>query len=358
MSDKISIIVPTHNRSALLQHTLRCVFSQTWENKEVIVIDDASNDDTLQMLGQKYSDAKVVHHDVAGGLSHARNIGAAVSTGAWLLYLDDDDLIHPRHLEELHQASLAAPLNSIVAGPTRDFAIVNGEVRFSSVFCAPSNPSDADTLNELLDSTGPRPIMHSTILWPRRVFDQMKWDEQLGYYEDFDLFGRAILAGWHIVGRKAGMSYARIHSGPRITTGKSVIRLMAKLRYRLKWSNLLLPRSDREEYATTMRNGLMELINEWSGVPLAKEYIPLLHAAFEAWGGRRLYLTYPPKNAPKRFLLELVLKIGGPARLRQCMGLLRHLRSDDVSYAWSVSNYYPAKTAADRADEAFINSYR
>jgi glycosyltransferase involved in cell wall biosynthesis len=358
MGDKISIIVPTHNRSALLQETLRCIFAQTWADKEVVVIDEASSDDTLQMLGRKYPSVKVVHHDVPRGLCGARNAGIAASTGVWLVYLDDDDLIHPRHLEELHRASLAAPPTSIVAGPTRDFAVIDGEVRFGPVLQPPSDRSDVATLNELLNSSGPRPLMFSTVLWPRSVFDKMKWDEQLAYYEDFDLFGRTILSGRHFVGRQAGMHYARIHSGPRITTGRNANRLIAPLRYRLKWSDLLLPRPDRDAYAPTMRNGLMALLNEWSGVPAAEEYIPRLLAAFRAWGGRRFYITSPPQSAPKRVLLQLALDLGGPAMLRRCLGLLGRLRSGGggISYELSVSNYNPATSDADRADQAFIKS--
>src|SRR5579872_5498481 len=141
MGEKISVVVTTRNRSALLQQTLRCVYDQTWADKEVIVVDEASSDDTLQVLAQKFPQAKVVHHEVARGISGARNAGLAVATGDWLFFLDDDDLIHPRHLQELHEASLAAPPNSIVTGPMRDFAVVGDEVRFAPTFCAPANRS-------------------------------------------------------------------------------------------------------------------------------------------------------------------------------------------------------------------------
>lgn len=125
---KISVVVTTRNRAVLLQQTLRCIYDQTWADREVIVVDEASTDDTLQMLAQKFPAVKVVHHEVARGISGARNGGVAVATGDWLFFLDDDDLIHPRHLQELHEASLAAPPNSIVSGPMRDFAFAGEEI--------------------------------------------------------------------------------------------------------------------------------------------------------------------------------------------------------------------------------------
>jgi hypothetical protein len=213
MNDKISVVVTTRNRQELLRSTLRCVLDQSWKNIEVIVVDEASSDGTLEMLAADFPEATAVHHDTPRGISGARNSGLERASGDWVFFLDDDDLIHPRHLEELLAATHAAPPNSIVTGPMRDFAVSDGQIVFAPTFCAPSNRSDADTLNELLEPTSQRTVTHSTILWPRAMFDTMKWDEELGFNEDFDMFGRAILSGRHIVGRRAGMYYVRMHSG-------------------------------------------------------------------------------------------------------------------------------------------------
>ena len=160
MGEKISVVVTTRNRSLLLQQTLRCVCDQSWPDKEIIVVDDASTDDTLQVLAEKFPQIKVVHHEAPRRISGARNRGIAVATGDWIFFLDDDDLIHPRHLEELHEASLAAPPNSIVTGPIRAFSVVDGEVRLAPTFCAPANRSDTDTKTNSSDRAGiaPSPI--------------------------------------------------------------------------------------------------------------------------------------------------------------------------------------------------------
>lgn len=358
MSDKISVIVTTRDRATLLQQTLRCVYDQSWTNKEVIVVDEASSDDTLKVLAEKFPQAKVVHHDAPKGISGARNAGVDMATGDWLFFLDDDDLIHPRHLEELLEASHAAPPDSIITGPMRDFSVVDGEVRFAPTYCAPAVRPDADTLNELLEPTSQRTVTHSTILWPRAVFETMRWDENLGFNEDFDMFGRAILSGRHILGRRAGMYYVRMHPGPRVTTGKNVIRLISPLRYWLKWSDILLPRPDRERYAQSMRNGMMALLNEWSGVPMAAEYIPRLHQAFKAWGGTRYYITYPPSNKLKRALLQGLLDFGGPSLLRRFLAMTAAFRRQGDENEAYVSGFQPAKTETDFTDAALIRPYQ
>ncbi len=358
MGEKVSVVVTTRNRSALLQQTLRCVHDQTWTDKEVIVVDEASTDDTPQVLAQNFPDVKVIHHEVARGASAARNSGVAAATGDWLFFLDDDDLIHPRHLQELYEASLAAPPNAIVSGPMRDFTIVGNEVRFAPTFCAPANRSDVDMLNEFLEPTSQRTVAHSTILWPRSVFAAMKWDENLGFNEDFDIFGRAILSGRRIVGRRAGMYYVRMHSGPRVTAARNPIRLVSPLRYWLKWSDILLPRPDRERYAQAMRNATMTLLNEWSGVPVAQEYIPRLHQAFKAWGGTRYYMAYPPRNKLKRALLQGLLDFGGPSLLRRFLSLAARFRRQGDGNDDYVAGFQPSITASDIADAEVIRPYR
>ncbi|MEI6201201.1 MAG: glycosyltransferase family 2 protein [Enhydrobacter sp.] len=358
MGEKVSVVVTTRNRSALLQQTLRCVYDQTWTDKEVIVVDEASTDDTLQVLAQKFPGAKVIRHEVARGASAARNSGVAAATGDWLFFLDDDDLIHPRHLQELHEASLAAPPNSIVSGPMRDFTVIGSEIRFAPTFCAPANRSDVDTMNEFLEPTSQRTVAHSSILWPRSVFAAVKWDENLGFNEDFDIFGRTILSGRRIVGRRAGKYYVRMHSGPRVTEAKSAIRLVSPLRYWLKWSDILLPRPDRERYAQSMRNGMMTLLNEWSGVPVAQEYIPRLHQAFKAWGGTRYYMAYPPRNKLKRALLQGLLDFGGPSLLRRFLSLAARFRGQSRDSKDYVAGFERPATANDIADADVIRPYR
>src|SRR4029453_8309518 len=88
--------MPTRNRSTLLSMTLRSVLRQQQVELEVIVIDEASTDDTAAMLAT-LGDARVrvIPHDRPLGVSAARNRGAAEAHGEWLAFVDDDDLWAP-----------------------------------------------------------------------------------------------------------------------------------------------------------------------------------------------------------------------------------------------------------------------
>ncbi len=102
----VSVIVPTRNRSALLAMTLRTVLRQQDVELEVIVVDEASTDDTPAMLAA-LGDARirVIRHEAPHGVSSARNRGAAEARGEWLAFVDDDDLWAPDKLaRQLHAA--------------------------------------------------------------------------------------------------------------------------------------------------------------------------------------------------------------------------------------------------------------
>jgi len=109
MAIDVSVVVPTRNRSRLLATTLGCVLRQRDVNLELIVVDEASTDNTCAVVGA-LGDPRVrlVHHDTPHGVSIARNRGAAEARGEWVAFLDDDDLWAPDKLaRQVHAANAA-----------------------------------------------------------------------------------------------------------------------------------------------------------------------------------------------------------------------------------------------------------
>ncbi|MDN4038038.1 glycosyltransferase family 2 protein [Massilia sp. YIM B02443] len=98
MTVKISLIIPSYNRGALIAETIDSALAQTEPFHEIIVVDDGSTDDTDTVLA-RYGAAIRVIKRARGGVQAARNAGAALATGNFLALCDSDDLLEPGFLQ-------------------------------------------------------------------------------------------------------------------------------------------------------------------------------------------------------------------------------------------------------------------
>jgi len=99
----VSVVIPTFNRSRILANTLSSLFNQTFNRFEVIVVDDGSTDNTLEMV--KHLDAPfrlryILQDDLGYGPGRARNIGTIFAEGEIIIYLDSDVICDPNNIEE------------------------------------------------------------------------------------------------------------------------------------------------------------------------------------------------------------------------------------------------------------------
>ncbi len=114
---KVSVVIPTHNRRAWLRQTLRSVLRQDHRDLEVIVVDDGSTDDTVEMLAE-VSDhrVRVIRHESPQGVGASRNHGAAEARGGWIAFVDDDDLWAPDKLARQVEAAFATGRTWVYTG--------------------------------------------------------------------------------------------------------------------------------------------------------------------------------------------------------------------------------------------------
>ena len=98
MMFNISIIIPTYNRKSFLIHAINSVLNQTYQNLELIIIDDGSSDKTENIIKKKYPKIKF-YKQKNKGVSAARNKGIKMASCKWIAFLDSDDRWHPRKLE-------------------------------------------------------------------------------------------------------------------------------------------------------------------------------------------------------------------------------------------------------------------
>ncbi len=108
--EKISVIVPVYNAEKYLKKTLNSILSQTYENLEVILIDDGSKDNSL-LICQEFAkkDSRIKLFSVEnGGPSSARNIGISKATGTYIGFCDSDDIIDENIYQTLHDYLIKA----------------------------------------------------------------------------------------------------------------------------------------------------------------------------------------------------------------------------------------------------------
>jgi glycosyltransferase involved in cell wall biosynthesis len=105
-----SIVVPTYNRDQIVRRCVDSVLGQSFEDFELIVVDDHSSDGTLAAL-ERYDDPRlrVVGHERNRGITPARNTGVLNSTGTWVVIVDSDWELLPGALERMREIALGLP---------------------------------------------------------------------------------------------------------------------------------------------------------------------------------------------------------------------------------------------------------
>ena len=102
---KLSIIIPIYNEENFLSRCLRSINvddnSPHCDEVEVIAIDDASTDKSGEILDEYAHLFKVVHHTTNWGVSMTRNHGITLASGEWVTFLDSDDAMHPKGIENI-----------------------------------------------------------------------------------------------------------------------------------------------------------------------------------------------------------------------------------------------------------------
>lgn len=111
----VSVVIVNWNGKDLLPRCLEAVFAQTFPNREVIVVDNASNDGSAEAAQASWRDVRLLRLESNLGFAAANNLGARLAQGRWLALLNNDAFPHPDWLERLLEAAEAHPEFSFFA---------------------------------------------------------------------------------------------------------------------------------------------------------------------------------------------------------------------------------------------------
>lgn len=111
-----SVVIPLYNKGALIKRTIDSVLSQSFQDFEVVVIDDGSKDDSAHYV-KEYNDSRIKYfYKTNGGVSSARNYGIEKVSKDWIVFLDADDELLPNALQIFQRMIEKYPGNNYFVG--------------------------------------------------------------------------------------------------------------------------------------------------------------------------------------------------------------------------------------------------
>jgi glycosyltransferase involved in cell wall biosynthesis len=199
----VSVIIPAYNARATIGETLRSVLQQTWQNIEVIVINDGSVDDTLAQIATLNDPRLSVFSGANQGHSGARNRGLRQATGEFVSFIDADDLWTPDKLEQQLRALHRQPTVGVAYSWTQCI-----DAAGERLYNLPPTSFEGDVWQDLL--LGNFLTSGSNILIRRSVIEAVGYfDTTLAKAEDWEYFLRlaqqthfALVPAYQILYRK------------------------------------------------------------------------------------------------------------------------------------------------------------
>lgn len=198
---KVSIIIRTYNRGYIIGEAIQSALRQTYDDFEIIVVDDGSSDDTAAVVERFRSDKiRYIRHDRNRGVSAAGNTGIRAARGELVAHLDSDDIWSPDLLAKLvavleqNDESAAAFSDVEVHRGSQISSIVGGMRAFPNLVASRNTRSDVFLFSSremylcLLEEV---PIKPTALLVRRRVLDEIGgYDEAWRSGEDWELYLR------------------------------------------------------------------------------------------------------------------------------------------------------------------------
>ena len=194
----VSIVIPLYNAQAWIAETLESVLNQSYprERLELIIVDDGSTDGSAEIAENALAGASLRHEIIQtdnGGPGRARNIGWRRAAGAWIQFLDADDVLHPEKIERQMAAAKAAPEDvAVVYSAWQRFGRVEQSWRPVGNVVAPQ--IENDPLADLLKAKNF--IQLGAQLFRRTWLEAVSgFDERYWLIEDVHLLLRLAMAG-------------------------------------------------------------------------------------------------------------------------------------------------------------------
>jgi len=206
-SPQVSVIIPAYNQANYLGEAIQSVLNQTFLDFELIVVNDASPDNTADVIDQfRDPRLKCILHPENRGLAATRNTGIRASRGEFIAFLDADDIFHPQKLETHIKFLKFHPEIALSYNNRFNFCDKSRAIR---EFMRPPPTID------LADYVWGFPFgMCDFLVRKEAIVSIGMFDESFSFFgEDLDMICRLTLAGYRFAGVDRALSYRRCYSG-------------------------------------------------------------------------------------------------------------------------------------------------
>lgn len=216
MNDLVSVIIPVYNREMYIEECIASLQAQSYKNYEIILIDDGSTDNTLEICRKLATeDSRIVLLDGGhGGVSAARNKGLDIATGTYLFFLDSDDAIHPLLLQELveNMDRTGAPMGGtdVWSVPADGWHLVEKRIEKATAFCGTDYKTHQEALHEIFITNTPLNMIGG-VMMRRDWVGVTRFREDLSIGEDFYFIYENLIKGADTISLKERRYYCRIH---------------------------------------------------------------------------------------------------------------------------------------------------
>jgi glycosyltransferase involved in cell wall biosynthesis len=188
----VSVCIPSYNSKSYLGETILCLLNQTYQNLEIIVVDDGSTDGTADFL-ESLADNRIRYLVQANkGAAAARNVAYRLSSGDFVKFLDADDLLSAASIESQLRRIVNEP-GSVASGKWGRFFAADA----SDFTLAPEKIwKDVEAVEWLVSSlveSGSNMVQPGIFLIPRNIIELAgPWNEELSLVDDFEYMTRVL----------------------------------------------------------------------------------------------------------------------------------------------------------------------
>ena len=215
MNHLISIIIPVLNRQNEIEECVRSVFAQSYQNWELLIIDNGSTDNTVEICkALAAQEPRIRLLNAPRGVSLARNAGIDAAQGKYLFFLDSDDVIHPSLLETLlftmeeSGAGLSGTTKiNIFQSQWADFA---GRPKIHKGIGKTRFLTNDQALQEIFQYTTPMNLIGGVMMLRSLVADT-RFSPDLHIGEDFYFMYEVLIKGTDVIFVESKWYFARIH---------------------------------------------------------------------------------------------------------------------------------------------------